>query len=198
MAAPVARGGWLKNAVSLLFLVVVGFFGGALFGILWEEPGLLLAHLGGETTEIAWTGREPETRSAAEDVAAPPASDVGERPAPAPRPSPPDEVAARPASSRTPPAPRPSIAPEPPPVAAAPPSVAIQVGAFGSAESAESLAKHLRAAGYPVYVTPGAKSGGARWRVRVGPVADRAEAESLADRLKRDEKLPTWILDEDG
>ena len=45
-------------------------------------------------------------------------------------------------------------------------------------------------------MTPGARSDGARWRVRVGPVADRAEAERLSARLKRDEKLPTWVLDE--
>jgi cell division septation protein DedD len=36
-----------------------------------------------------------------------------------------------------------------------------------------------------------------RWRVRVGPVKTRAEAESLSARLKREQKLPTWILSEE-
>jgi len=33
-----------------------------------------------------------------------------------------------------------------------------------------------------------------RWRVRVGPVDSRPDAERLAGRLKREEQLPTWVL----
>jgi cell division protein FtsN len=38
---------------------------------------------------------------------------------------------------------------------------------------------------------PGSK----RWRVRVGPVATREQADEVASKLAR-EKLPTWVLAE--
>jgi cell division septation protein DedD len=60
------------------------------------------------------------------------------------------------------------------------------------------LANDLRAKGFDVYVSPGTKAGESRWRGRGGPVATRAEAEGKADRLKKVEKLPTWILKEDA
>jgi DedD protein len=74
----------------------------------------------------------------------------------------------------------------------------VQVGAFESSEAAERLAKSLKGKGYPVYVSPGTAGGSARWRVRVGPLASRDEAEKTAERIKRSEKLPTWILGEDA
>ena len=40
-------------------------------------------------------------------------------------------------------------------------------------------------------------SGSARWRVRVGPWPTRDAGERAADRLKREERLPTWVLEED-
>jgi DedD protein len=90
-------------------------------------------------------------------------------------------------------------APPTPPVAAAPAgSVAVQVGAFSTSEAAESLATALRAKGFATYVSPGTKAGSARWRVRVGPLATREEAEVTAARLEKSEQLPTWILNEDA
>ena len=87
----------------------------------------------------------------------------------------------------------------PPSVAAAPVgNVAVQVGAFGTSQAAERLANSLRSKGFPVYVSPGTKAGDVRWRVRVGPLANRKEAEGTAARLKKVEKLPTWILNEDA
>jgi DedD protein len=84
-------------------------------------------------------------------------------------------------------------------VAAAPVgNTAVQVGAFGTSEAAERLAGSLRRKGFPVYVSPGTKAGGSRWRVRVGPLATREEAEGIAAKLKQVEKLPTWILSEDA
>jgi DedD protein len=71
----------------------------------------------------------------------------------------------------------------------------VQVGALADAASAEQLAVKLRKRGFPVYVAPSAEPGSKRWRVRVGPVASREQADELATRLVR-EKLPTWILAE--
>ena len=75
----------------------------------------------------------------------------------------------------------------------------MQVGAFAESRAAEQLAQSLRSSGLPVYVSPSAAAEGEqRWRVRVGPVATREEAERIASRLKSKEKLPTWVLTEDG
>jgi cell division septation protein DedD len=74
----------------------------------------------------------------------------------------------------------------------------VQVGAFAESGAAEALAASLRAKGYPVYVSPGAGAGEARWRVRVGPLADRGAAERTAEALRRQERLPTWVLSEGG
>jgi DedD protein len=85
-----------------------------------------------------------------------------------------------------------------PPVSARPPSAAgfaVQVGAFRDGPQAEKLASRLRSKGFRVYVAPGDASPDSRWRVRVGPVPTREEADRLAAKLKSGEKLPTWVLD---
>ncbi|MBW2712899.1 MAG: SPOR domain-containing protein, partial [Deltaproteobacteria bacterium] len=88
-----------------------------------------------------------------------------------------------------------------PPVSAPPPmgSFEIQVGAFSNEDPAEALAKELKSNGYPVNIAHQAAEGRKepRWRVRVGPVKTRAEAEKLSVRLKKEQKLPTWILSEE-
>ena len=72
----------------------------------------------------------------------------------------------------------------------------VQVGAFAEGRAAEDLAATLRGKGYPVYVSAGAGAGSARWRVRVGPLASREAADRTASRLKAEERLPTWVVDE--
>ncbi|MBW2422566.1 MAG: SPOR domain-containing protein, partial [Deltaproteobacteria bacterium] len=84
----------------------------------------------------------------------------------------------------------------PPPAAGG--GFSVQVGSFAQSEGAEKVAQELQGKGYPVYVTPAAVAGGGRWRVRVGPVDTRDEAEGFAARLKREEQLPTWVLSEGG
>ena len=183
--AAARRRSLLGTLFLLGILVVLGFTVGAVSGLLWEEPRLVVAYLTGDTTEIAW-----DVDSDAEvEIEAPPAREAP----PAVAAAPPEATEAAPEAPREP-------AGEPPPrtVPAASGRFAIQVGAFGTSEAAERLAGSLRARGYPSYVTPGTRSGDARWRVRVGPLAVREEADRLAVRLKRDEKLPTWVLDEDG
>jgi DedD protein len=77
------------------------------------------------------------------------------------------------------PSPRPAAA-----VPAAGGAWAVQVGAFGSAETARKLVKDLTGAGYRAYVAPVARGGKTLHRVRVGPEADKASAEQVAQRLK--------------
>jgi len=73
---------------------------------------------------------------------------------------------------------------------------AIQVGAFSESGSAEGLAASLRGKGFPAQVH--ASTGDGRWRVRVGPLGSSQEAERMASRLKSEERLPTWVLQEGG
>jgi DedD protein len=75
---------------------------------------------------------------------------------------------------------------------------AVQVGAFGESRAAEELAQTLRGKGFAAYVSPGATAAATRWRVRVGPFPSRPAAEKAAGRLAAEEKLPTWVLDENG
>jgi cell division septation protein DedD len=198
-------------ALALVALVVVGFLCGALAGFLWEEPGLVIAYLSGETEAVEWT--EPGA------VAAPPPSEAAEKmpmgptpttPAPDVKPAPEPEQVAKAAPPPTPvpaaktePAPKPAakpasapVKPAAKPVAAAPPGrYAVQVGAFAESDAAETLAERLRGRGYTSYVLA-STDGDSRWRVRVGPVAERSAAEALATKLEKNEKLPTWVLDE--
>lgn len=59
----------------------------------------------------------------------------------------------------------------------------VQVGAFGTAEAARSVVQDLQASGIAAQVSPVSRGGRTLHRVRAGPVADRAEAERLAQRL---------------
>lgn len=67
--------------------------------------------------------------------------------------------------------------------------VMIQVLVSKDRASAEALRKKLRTKGFTVAIIP---EGGA-YKVRVGPYADRAEAERIAGILQVQERLRTWI-----
>jgi cell division septation protein DedD len=85
------------------------------------------------------------------------------------------------------------------PPAAPPPTTgfSVQVGAFADQKAANALAESLRQEGYSVYLSRGDGAAGA-WRVRVGPMSSREEAERAGSRLKAKRNLPTWILSEDS
>jgi DedD protein len=62
---------------------------------------------------------------------------------------------------------------------------AVQLGSFASRANADNLSRQLKGQGFSVYVLPGGGSGAqARYRVRVGPLADRGAAERMAAKLK--------------
>ncbi|KAG0752335.1 hypothetical protein G6F24_013640 [Rhizopus arrhizus] len=56
---------------------------------------------------------------------------------------------------------------------------AVQLGAFGPANAARALRDKVRAAGFSAFVEQGRTEKGTLHRVRVGPVANRADAEQL-------------------
>jgi hypothetical protein len=188
--------GWLATLAGAALLVAVGFGVGLVAGTAYEEPELVADHLVGRTTEVALgplDGGVPGVESLDGDVAAAPPlaepealdapvvplgagalDEAGEEPS-----------AAKPAAVA--PAQKPAVKP-----AAGGSGFSIQVGAFGSEAPARQLAGELARRGYPTYVA--SEGAGARFKVRVGPLASRSEAEQLSERLQAEHRLPTWIL----
>lgn len=89
--------------------------------------------------------------------------------------------------------PEPSPATELTPAPAARGQWAVQVGAFGSAETARRLEKELDAAGFDAYESPVSRGGKTLHRVRVGHEAERSAADLLASRLKA-RGLPATVV----
>lgn len=69
----------------------------------------------------------------------------------------------------------------------------VQVGAFADADKAKEVRQKLERAGLKTYTQVAETSGGKRIRVRVGPFANRAEAEKAAGKIKTLD-LPAAIL----
>ena len=180
---------WTVTLLGGVALIVAGFSSGVLLGVMTEEPQIVTGHLAGRSETVPWTiaaadrAPTPEaTAPAAETVVAktPPAAEEA--------PVPPAPVAAKPK-------PRAAL----PEVAAPPPSgFAIQVGAFSTSEAARAMISKLAAKGYKSYVAAGAAARDGRWRVRIGPFATREAADAKAAVIKREQKLPTWVLSEEG
>lgn len=98
-----------------------------------------------------------------------------------PRPDAPKPAAPKPEAPK-PEAPKPA-APKPAATATAPAAsgvgFAVQLGAFGKPADANALRDKVRAAGFSAFVEQVRTDNGVLSRVRVGPVANRAEAEQL-------------------
>lgn len=197
----------LSALAGAALLVVLGFALGVVGGLVMEEPDLLLDYVLGRTEQVAVGGEAP---APGPDVAArPPAPAAAEASTEASGEgagseggqgalAEPEAAAAEPAPEPVEAAPAAPAREAPPTVASAPPAsgFAVQVGAFADSAAAEQLARRLRASGHPVYIAPSAGADTARWRVRVGPLASRAEAEGVAARLEREERVSTWVLAE--
>jgi DedD protein len=61
---------------------------------------------------------------------------------------------------------------------------AVQLGSFANRANADNLSHQLKGQGFSVYVLPGGSGASVRYRVRVGPLADRESAERMAAKLK--------------
>jgi len=61
---------------------------------------------------------------------------------------------------------------------------AVQLGSFANRTNAENLSRQLKGQGFPVYVLPGGSGTSVRYRVRVGPLANRDAADRTAAKLK--------------
>jgi DedD protein len=172
--------GWLVTLFGAGLLLAAGFAVGVVVGAVREEPAMLLNYVTGRSATLP----------------APPAAPAGSAPSPVPA----APVAPAPRSPQAVLAPA-SPSPEASSVASTPPPgvrFAVQVGAFAQSSEAEKLEAQLRRKGLPAYVQPATGEPDSRWRVRVGPLASRDEADRVATRLKTQDKLPVWVLEESG
>jgi len=185
------RTGWFATLAGAGLLVAVGFAVGLVAGTAYEEPELVAEHLAGHTVEVALGPiDEASEHTPADDVAAAPPREV---PAVVEPLSAPAVVELLPtplgtgalSESREDGTAAPAAQPERA-------GFAIQVGAFGTEATAQQLARELGKRGFPSYVAE--EGAGARFKVRVGPIASRSEAEQLSGRLKSEHRLPTWIM----
>ena len=160
----------ISFGLTLIVVIVVGALGGYVLGRYVFDR--LMAGVGAPS-RTARTVSGPVSPG----PAAPP------QPEPSPAAAMPEPPA--PAASQAPAAPAPA-APAPTAPAPAAPTGAVffvQVGAFGSSERADALARQLRQQGFPVVVETQAGNP-VLYKVRVGPYPRREEALQALQRLK--------------
>ena len=69
----------------------------------------------------------------------------------------------------------------------------IQVFSSTDEGQARRVMNRLRKGGYPAVLSPVEVEGRTLHRVRIGPYSDRDEAQVVADAIRRNFKLDTWI-----
>lgn len=196
MAASLRRGirpgGVVRALGRLALLTSFAFAAGLLIGVLAEEPELLARYLRGEGVAVAPAEAMATAKATAIEGSPPkaqtPVVDVARRAV----------MEAR--SNEESESDLPMVAA----AAVGTPADAqqdrlwtIQVGAFSDEEAAARLVVGLGAKGYPTRLLP-SSDGSRRWRVRVQPIRGEAKAREIAGRLKRVERLPTWVLPMEG
>jgi cell division septation protein DedD len=200
-----------------VLLIGFGFGMGLVVGLVSEEPALVYGHLRGEGQSVP-LGDPPSIIEAPIELTNEPASSPGERKDVADRRGvAPDnesranriaganeqsrgedlpDVAAPPpanAPARAPARRAGSATPQPAASVADEKRWAIQVGAFSEEATARRLVKALEAKSYPVAVLP-SNGSNKRWRVRVQPLRGEDQARGVANQLKTEEGLPTWLV----
>jgi cell division septation protein DedD len=60
----------------------------------------------------------------------------------------------------------------------------VQLGSFASRANADKLARQVKGQGFSVFVSPGGSGAAQRYRVRIGPLADRIAATQTEAKLK--------------
>lgn len=119
----------------------------------------------------------------AEKPAAPPSKPADPTPAKAPAPPP----VAKPAPSSSVATSRPAM-----PQAANGSGYTVQVAAVNERTEAEAIVRRLSGKGYAAYVEA-PKGGTTAYRVRVGTFESRRDAQTVADRLTKEERFKPWV-----
>lgn len=95
------------------------------------------------------------------------------------------------------PAPAPQVAAPPPPErssgTARPGTWVVQVHALRDRGVADALVRRLAGKGYPAFLVTPPAGAPAIYRVQVGRFTDRAEAEQVVLRLKKEEQFKPWV-----
>lgn len=133
------------------------------------------------TGDVPATAASPGPAAPAQTAPNPDAAQLASQAPPVAAPPKPEP----PKPAPTPAAPKPAAEPAKPPAAAVPKPAAtgvgfaLQVGAFGKETDANALRDKLRGNGFSAFVEPVSTDSGQLFRVRVGPVSTRAEADQL-------------------
>jgi cell division septation protein DedD len=183
---------------AMLFFVV------CLFGLGLSFFFGLMTGLSGHPEVPVATGQPAPTREAAAAPTPAEAADEGEVPAPSEAGG---QAPAIPEAEATPPAtlqafedriPSEPTPPSPAPAGRAPAeSVWVQVASLTSRPEADALAGRLSRRGYHAQIATASGPKGRVFRVRVGPYRSDEEAGRMAERLRRQERIPqTWIVRE--
>jgi cell division septation protein DedD len=190
--------GWIATILGMVVLIASGFVVGLVVGVVSQEPKLVLGHVVGHDEELAWSpDSEPAITEPTDFEPAldwrPALSESGVQPGSAA-----DSLAWEESWVET--SDVSAQDQEEVSAAASAGGFVVQVGAFSDSVAAEDVARALVARGHAAYVTPssGSESGKRRWRVRVGPAVSREDAQQLARRLKIEERLPTWVVTQEG
>ncbi|MEO8504880.1 MAG: SPOR domain-containing protein [Acidobacteriota bacterium] len=128
----------------------------------------------------------------------PPGSDVepSASPAPAPHAAPPVAVPAGGAKPKVPPVvteTSPAPAPTTPATTTATGEMVVQVFSSADGEQAKKTLTRVNKGGYKAYLSPLLVGKQTMYRVRIGPFTDRAQAQKIADQVRKKFRLDTWI-----
>jgi DedD protein len=132
-------------------------------------PGTAHEGIARESTGRQETGRHGTAREGMSPAGAPPAAVLPRAVSNAPL------EAAPPASAPSATAPKSALSGH---------AWAVQLGSFASRANAEKLVRQLKAQGFSVYLVSGGSGHSLRYRVRVGPMADRGAATQAIAKLK--------------
>ena len=69
----------------------------------------------------------------------------------------------------------------------------IQVFSSADKDQADKVRDRLVSAGLTAFLSPIAKNGQTMYRVRIGPFPSRPAAETVAEKVRKEHKLDTWI-----
>jgi len=93
-------------------------------------------------------------------------------------------------------APKPAPAPPPAPATQAEGHFLVGLGVYADEAHAKTLVEKVKKLGYPAFAEATEYQGKAALRVRVGPYADRAAAESVRLKIRQaDDKVPSNVVD---
>ena len=169
--------GWASGLFLVFALSGVGFAIGVGLGLFVENPDIVIRHSQGESEEIPWAiDAVPESEgSGAPNSTA--AKLVSEAPFLGTANLPNGSNPGSPDRNRS--------------------GFLVQVGSFGARASAVKQVDLLKEKGFVARIFVVSSGGDRSWRVRVGPVENRAEAQEISRSLEG-VGFSTWVLADDG